>query len=273
MCLLIHVNVKPNGSLVSEGPGVVAYCESARATVRRSIPVKCNCERKVLAGRVTANTFPMATRLQPNLPTTFTKGIDEPLCPDVSRFAKQCAAHVLVHQLAAAMQGGDSSAASAVLIAARSIGRENDAAVMYYALDVALGFEGTAASDGRGGAPARDGERVEGYSTKRQASVMRQYVGDGKNVRTVCETGVNAGHSASGYLLANPTLHYYGFDLGKHNYTRRAVNFLQTVFPGRVTMTWGDSAQTLQRFHADHLDFVCDLAIVDGLHTHAGATR
>ena len=158
-------------------------------------------------------------------PTTYVKGIDRPLCPHMSR---RCSAHDLVHRLAYAMRGDDNEAVYSNLHAVRALGPGTDAAVVYHALDVALGFEGTRASDGRGGAPGQDGEFVEGYSTKRQTSIIRSYM-TSSSVRTVCETGFNAGHSASGYLLANRKLHYYGFDLGKHNYTRRAAKYLKAA--------------------------------------------
>mmetsp|Transcript_98980 Transcript_98980/g.171526 ORF Transcript_98980/g.171526 Transcript_98980/m.171526 type:complete len:295 (-) Transcript_98980:19-903(-) len=84
-------------------------------------------------------------------------------------------------------------------------------------------------------------------------------------VRTVCETGFNAGHSALRFL-AQSDAHLYEFDLGDHPYGKVAANFLTGKFPGRLNITWGSSTDTLRRFHAEHPDVTCDLIIVDGGH-------
>lgn len=86
-----------------------------------------------------------------------------------------------------------------------------------------------------------------------------------KNIKTVCETGFNAGHSALRFL-AQSEARVYEFDLGAWPYGKVAASFLTGKFPWRFNITWGNSTQTLQKFHAEHPDVTCDLIIVDGGH-------
>jgi len=52
-------------------------------------------------------------------------------------------------------------------------------------------------------------------------------------VRTVCETGFNAGHSTLTYLVANPNVRVYSFDIGGHDYSRDMAIYLRKRFPNR----------------------------------------
>ncbi|KAK2146994.1 hypothetical protein LSH36_574g00000 [Paralvinella palmiformis] len=88
-------------------------------------------------------------------------------------------------------------------------------------------------------------------------------------VRTVCETGFNAGHSTLAWLEANPRTRVYSFDIGEHQYARPMAEYLSKRYPGRLNVTWGDSTHTLPTFHFQHPDVKCDLLIVDGGHTNA----
>eukprot|EP00966_Prymnesium_polylepis_P302415 6986830-Prymnesium_polylepis.1 len=60
------------------------------------------------------------------------------------------------------------------------------------------------------------------------------------------EIGFNGGHSATLALIANPKLDYHAIDLCEHNYTRRCFQLLRFRFPGRVTLTCGDSTVSLR---------------------------
>jgi len=84
-------------------------------------------------------------------------------------------------------------------------------------------------------------------------------------VKTVCETGFNAGHSAARFL-SDGNAHVYEFDIGDHDYSHTAERFLTSKFQDRLKVTWGDSTKTLLQFHAQHPDIKCDLVIVDGGH-------
>lgn len=85
-------------------------------------------------------------------------------------------------------------------------------------------------------------------------------------IRTICETGFNAGHSAALWLSANPTAHLHTFDIfGPRASGARTAEFLRSRFPGRLTTHKGDSARTvpLATLHAP-----CDLVHVDGRHDY-----
>lgn len=86
-------------------------------------------------------------------------------------------------------------------------------------------------------------------------------------IKTVCETGFNQGDTALRFLVLSDA-QVYDFDLGTLNYTKVAAEFLQENFPGRLHLTWGDSTHTLPAFHESRPSVSCDLAIVDGGHSH-----
>mmetsp|Transcript_41934 Transcript_41934/g.115658 ORF Transcript_41934/g.115658 Transcript_41934/m.115658 type:complete len:574 (-) Transcript_41934:54-1775(-) len=86
-------------------------------------------------------------------------------------------------------------------------------------------------------------------------------------VETICEIGFNGGHGTLRWLHSSKAK-VYSFDLGEHDYSRPAASWLQARFPGRLTVTWGDSVETLPEFHARHPDVECDLVFVDGGHSY-----
>jgi len=91
----------------------------------------------------------------------------------------------------------------------------------------------------------------------------KYYVNNKKGLKNICETGFNAGHSALRYLTQSDA-QVYMFDDGKHDYARESAKFLQENFPKRLTVTWGDIADTLIEFQLDHKDVTCDLMVLDG---------
>ena len=85
-------------------------------------------------------------------------------------------------------------------------------------------------------------------------------------VKTVCEIGFNAGHSAVSWLAANPDIFLYSFDLGYHKYTRPIAQYLKQRYPGRFEIILGDSTKTLPKFIASHPTVKCDVMSIDGGH-------
>ena len=79
----------------------------------------------------------------------------------------------------------------------------------------------------------------------------------------ILEIGFNAGHSALLYLIANPYSKIHFFDLGEHDYSRKCFAYLDSVFPNRLTVTWGDSTVTVPAYPASVFDFIH----IDGGHT------
>mmetsp|Transcript_90094 Transcript_90094/g.165331 ORF Transcript_90094/g.165331 Transcript_90094/m.165331 type:complete len:561 (+) Transcript_90094:46-1728(+) len=85
-----------------------------------------------------------------------------------------------------------------------------------------------------------------------------------ENIRTVCESGFGAGHSALRFLAQTKNTSVVSFDLGYHPYSKAAVALLLGKFGNRFQITWGDTRQTINSFHAKHRNIACDLIIVDG---------
>jgi hypothetical protein len=80
----------------------------------------------------------------------------------------------------------------------------------------------------------------------------------------ILEIGFNAGHSVFLYLISNPTSKIQLFDLGDHSYSRKCFEYLNTEFPGRISIIWGDSTKTVEAFKTD---IIYDFIHIDGGHT------
>jgi mannosyltransferase OCH1-like enzyme len=86
----------------------------------------------------------------------------------------------------------------------------------------------------------------------------------GKLAVDILEIGFNAGHSALLYLLANPFSKIHFFDLGEHQYSQMCFDYLNEKFPGRLSVTWGDSTVTIPQYsQTTGYDFIH----IDGGHT------
>ena len=88
------------------------------------------------------------------------------------------------------------------------------------------------------------------------------------HTQTICETGFNAGHSTFQWLTGSTTAKVYSFDLGNHKYARHMASYLQSKFPRRLRMIWGDSTKSIPDFIETNPDVKCDLIIVDGGHSY-----
>lgn len=82
--------------------------------------------------------------------------------------------------------------------------------------------------------------------------------------KQILEIGFNAGHSSLLFLLSNNESKLQVFDLGEHPYTRSCFEYLNTQFPGRMSIIYGDSMITLPNFYT-HVKY--DLFHVDGGHS------
>jgi predicted O-methyltransferase YrrM len=89
-----------------------------------------------------------------------------------------------------------------------------------------------------------------------------------KKAQNIMEIGFNAGHSALIYLLANDTSKIQFFDLKYHDYAQPCFEYLDKEFPGRMSIVWGDSKETIPKFTTD---IKYDLVHIDGGHTVEGA--
>jgi predicted O-methyltransferase YrrM len=88
-----------------------------------------------------------------------------------------------------------------------------------------------------------------------------------KHATRICEIGFNAGHSCLLMLLANPNSSIVCFDICHHAYTLPCFEYLESQFPGRLTLICGDSSVTVPSFHGEGFDLIH----VDGNHTYDGA--
>jgi hypothetical protein len=97
------------------------------------------------------------------------------------------------------------------------------------------------------------------------------------HVKRICEIGFNAGHSASLWLLANPTAEVVVFDLWMHWHCEVAMDFLREAkfivngevlqnVSQRLTFVRGSSLRTVWQWLADNPDKKCDVLSVDGRH-------
>jgi hypothetical protein len=94
-------------------------------------------------------------------------------------------------------------------------------------------------------------------------------------VKTICEIGFNAGHSAALWLRGNPNATVYMFDLFHHKYGRINEAFLREEgqryglhnVSQRLITIEGSSLETVPKFRKEWPDIVCDLLSVDGGHS------
>lgn len=112
--------------------------------------------------------------------------------------------------------------------------------------------------------------QVEGtsFQSARQLEVHKS-LARGRQGKTICETGFNAGHSAATWLNTSaPGAQYYGFDAGKmfHKYPEPNAKLLnELVGDDRVHVTFGDSTKTLPKFAKENAEkdprdrIICDL--------------
>jgi hypothetical protein len=86
------------------------------------------------------------------------------------------------------------------------------------------------------------------------------------DVRTICEIGFNAGHSASTWLKANPTATVHMFDLMKHEYTRKMLDYIHERGDAlglvnakqRLHLHEGESGVAVPAFYRQNPSAKCD---------------
>lgn len=81
------------------------------------------------------------------------------------------------------------------------------------------------------------------------------------------EIGFNAGHSAIAWLHSHPESTLQSFDLCSHAYTAATAEYVRRSFPGRFSLTCGDSTKTLPAFAAANPGKTFDTIHVDGGHS------
>ena len=89
-------------------------------------------------------------------------------------------------------------------------------------------------------------------------------------IKTICETGFNAGHSAAVFLNANPQARVVSFDLGQFDYTLRNLRLMKDLFPERFDYVLGDSYFSIIDAISADPTLRCDLIAIDGTHDREG---
>jgi len=115
-------------------------------------------------------------------------------------------------------------------------------------------------------------EEIEGFTFQQPTQFkVLHYLASRPNVRSICETGFNLGHSSFNYLTATDHAVVHTFDLGIHQYAHKMATFLRRRFPNRFFVHFGDSTQTVPEFVRTHPDHRCHFIYVDGGHTYPTA--
>ena len=89
---------------------------------------------------------------------------------------------------------------------------------------------------------------------------------------SMMEIGFNAGHSAEVFLSTSDDLKLLSFDLGQHDYSSDAKEYIDAIFPKRHSIIYGDSKSTIP----DYIDSASgrkpfDLIFIDGGHDYETA--
>lgn len=89
---------------------------------------------------------------------------------------------------------------------------------------------------------------------------------------SMMEIGFNAGHSAEVFLSTSDDLKLLSFDLGQHDYSSAAKEYIDAIFPKRHSIIYGDSKSTIP----DYIDSASgrkpfDLIFIDGGHDYETA--
>merc|ERR1719444_658065 len=86
-------------------------------------------------------------------------------------------------------------------------------------------------------------------ASSEKAMAMYYHVARGPTVKTICEVGFNAGHSAALFLNANPQAKVIAFDIAQFPYTRGNLLLMKDLFGDRFEYVLGPSATSIPEYH------------------------
>merc|ERR1712217_207090 len=107
-------------------------------------------------------------------------------------------------------------------------------------------------------------------ASSEKALGMYFHVARGPTVKTICEVGFTAGHSAALFLNANPQVKVIAFDIGQFPHTRGNLALMKDLFGDRFEYILGPSETAVPEFHRRRPDVKCDVISVDGDHSTEG---
>lgn len=108
---------------------------------------------------------------------------------------------------------------------------------------------------------------IEGSSTPEQLLYLTTTV-HRTGARLIGEIGFNAGFSSYAFLSAHPETRVVSFDLGKRACTRVAKKKIDSRFPNRHELIFGDSRDTVPEYARRNQDVQFDLVFIDGGHEY-----
>jgi len=84
-----------------------------------------------------------------------------------------------------------------------------------------------------------------------------------QHANNIVEIGFNAGHSCLLMLLSNPNCNIVAVDICQHPYTKKCFQYLNLMFPGRLSLIEGISYTVMcQEFNSEPFDLIH----IDGAH-------
>jgi predicted O-methyltransferase YrrM len=108
---------------------------------------------------------------------------------------------------------------------------------------------------------------TEGSSSREEMLSLATTVQRTK-ARLVGEIGFNVGFSSHAFLTADPETRVISFDLGEHGGTKVGKRLVDKRYPGRHTLIYGDSTETVPKFASENPDLRFDIAFIDGGHDY-----
>jgi predicted O-methyltransferase YrrM len=114
------------------------------------------------------------------------------------------------------------------------------------------------------------GERLQRRGSSSSAEELLSLVRTAKRTgaRLIGEIGFNVGFSSYAFLTAHPETRIVSFDLAEHAWTKAAKELIDERFPGRHTLVYGDSRETVPEFKQRNPAVSFDLVFIDGGHDY-----
>lgn len=110
------------------------------------------------------------------------------------------------------------------------------------------------------------------YNGTKTSFMFRHTCKRASTVRSICEVGFNAGHSAMLMLEAAPAARLVSFDVADSSkpWVARQASRLKQAYGDRFALIVGDSRKTLPAYRRAHEGAACDVAFIDGSKTFEG---
>ena len=84
----------------------------------------------------------------------------------------------------------------------------------------------------------------------------------------VLEIGFNAGYFTEVFLQNNKDLNLTSFDLGEHDYTTSAKEYIDITYPNKHILILGDSRITIPIYYKNNKDTKFDIIFINGNHNY-----